>query len=193
MTEDYLSLSQAAARFLATRDGKTVESQEEVFRFVRWYGETRQVDALRGHNVSLYTDVIGQATPESIRRLEAVKSFLSFLKRDGLTTSNLASHLRLRRPTAKARRLAAVQQDRVQLTSAGQAAMKTELESLTAQRPVVAEELRQAMLDKDFRENAPLHAAREKQGHLEARIREIEATLKREMLLIGASRDRRCN
>jgi transcription elongation factor GreA len=34
------------------------------------------------------------------------------------------------------------------------------------------------MLDKDFRENAPLDAAKEKQAHLEMRIQEIEETLK---------------
>ena len=35
-----------------------------------------------------------------------------------------------------------------------------------------------AAADKDFRENAPLQAAREKRGMLEGRIIEIEATLK---------------
>ena len=42
----------------------------------------------------------------------------------------------------------------------------------------MAEDLRRAMADKDFRENAPLDAARENQAHLEARIRDIETTLK---------------
>jgi transcription elongation factor GreA len=44
---------------------------------------------------------------------------------------------------------------------------------------VIAEALHLAMADKDFRENAPLDAARDQQAHLEARIRELEAILKR--------------
>jgi len=52
-----------------------------------------------------------------------------------------------------------------------------ELESLKMERPMIAEQIRLAAADKDVRENAPLEAARERQGHLEARIREIEATL----------------
>ena len=35
-----------------------------------------------------------------------------------------------------------------------------------------------AAADKDFRENAPLHAAREERGHVEGRIKELEGTLK---------------
>ncbi|MFQ6019664.1 MAG: GreA/GreB family elongation factor [Dehalococcoidia bacterium] len=66
----------------------------------------------------------------------------------------------------------------MELTSAGHAALEAELKALGAQRPAIAEELRLAMSDKDFRENAPLDVAREKQAHLEGRIREIEVTLK---------------
>src|SRR4030067_3641992 len=32
--------------------------------------------------------------------------------------------------------------------------------------------------DKDFRQNAPLHAAREERGHVEGRIKELEESLK---------------
>jgi transcription elongation factor GreA len=63
------------------------------------------------------------------------------------------------------------------MTSAGKDALQTELETLKSQRPKIAEELHNARADGDVRENAPLDAAREAQGQLEARIREIEATL----------------
>jgi transcription elongation factor GreA len=50
-------------------------------------------------------------------------------------------------------------------------------------RFAVREDIRKAMLDKDFRENSPLDAAKDKQGHIEARIREIEAMLKRAVIV----------
>jgi transcription elongation factor GreA len=68
--------------------------------------------------------------------------------------------------------------EQIHLTSEGHAALKSELEALQNERPRVAEQIRHAAADKDFRENAPLEAAREHQGHIEGRIRELEATIK---------------
>jgi transcription elongation factor GreA len=50
---------------------------------------------------------------------------------------------------------------------------------------MVVEEIRKAAADKDFRENAPLEAAKEQQGHLEGRIRELESTLKSVTVIRG--------
>jgi len=41
------------------------------------------------------------------------------------------------------------------------------------------------MADKDFRENAPLDAARNEQAHVEARIRELETKLRRAAIIEG--------
>ncbi|MEW6034898.1 MAG: GreA/GreB family elongation factor, partial [Chloroflexota bacterium] len=72
----------------------------------------------------------------------------------------------------------------------GYTRLKTELESLEEQRPHVVEEIRKAAADKDFRENAPLQAAREQQGYLEGRIRELEATLKSAKVVSEQKRER---
>jgi transcription elongation factor GreA len=72
-----------------------------------------------------------------------------------------------------------------QLTAEGQASLSAELEALKARRPGIAEELRRAMMDKDFRENAPLDAAREHQAHVEGRIRQLEAILKHAEVIGG--------
>ena len=49
--------------------------------------------------------------------------------------------------------------------------------------PLLASELQRAMSDKDFRENAPLDALRDQQGHLESRIRDIESALHNAVLV----------
>ena len=54
---------------------------------------------------------------------------------------------------------------------------------LKGRRPQIQQDLARAMADKDFRENAPLDAARNEQGHLEARIREIDADAARAVVL----------
>jgi len=57
------------------------------------------------------------------------------------------------------------------------------------ERPKIAEELRRAASDKDFRENAPLEAAREKQGHVEGQILELENTLKKAKIIEASMRN----
>ena len=173
-----ITLLEAATRYGASLDGDARASAEaEVNRFVRWYGANRLTSELRGHDVSLYGEELGAATAEAKRRADQVRGFLAFLKKEGMTATNLAPHLRLKKSTRVA--VAGAEEHRVvELTAEGHEGLKGELEALEAQRPQVREDIRRAMLDKDFRENAPLDAAKEKQAHLESRIREIEETLK---------------
>jgi len=180
-----LTLSEAASRFVASlRDEARPSAQAEVGRFVRWYGASRTLGELRGHEVSLYAEVLGPATAEANRRADQVRAFFAFLKKEGLVPVNLASHLRLRKANQAATAGTALPQA-VELTRGGVEALQAELESLVSQRLLIREEIRRAMLDKDFRENAPLEAAKEKQGHIEARIREVEALLKRAVVREG--------
>ncbi len=72
----------------------------------------------------------------------------------------------------------------VQLTPEGHERLVQELQTLKDQRPALTEEIRRAAADKDFRENAPLDAARERQGMVEGRIRQLEATLNTASILV---------
>ena len=71
----------------------------------------------------------------------------------------------------------------VKLDLGQKAALEREVEELKGQRPLIAEQLHAAMADKDFRENAPLDAARDAQAHLEARIRTIEDQLRHAVII----------
>ena len=174
------TLWEAASRYLAGLSAESrQESQPEVHKFVRWYGADRPVGELRGHDVAAYAESFGSSAGDAGRRLEAVRSFLAFAKKAGLTPINLATHLRIRRGSAASAPPAGAAAAReVHLTAEGRAALEAELETLRARRPQVAEELRRAMADKDFRENAPLDAARDAQAHMEGRIRALETTLR---------------
>jgi transcription elongation factor GreA len=184
-----VTLGECAASFLETVKGPGRQSAlAELNRFVRWYGEGRPIANIRGHDVATYGESMGPATPETTKRAEQVRAFFVFLKKEGILETNLAPHLRLR----KAGRSTGVQNTSstpgaVELTEDGIAALKAELEDLMHQRLMVREDIRKAMLDKDFRENSPLDAAKDRQGHIEARIREIEAMLKRAVLVDRAA------
>lgn len=187
-TGEPLKLSQAAAMYIATLSGEgRKDSQAEVYRFVRWFGADRPISDLRGHDIALYAESLGTGTPDVVRRAEVVRSFLSFARKEGLTATNLASHLRLRKSPRAGSAVVAPPPKRTQLTEDGYTSLHAELEALKEQRPALAEELRLARLDKDVRENAPLDAALDRQAHIEGRIRELEALLKHADVIGGGT------
>ena len=70
--------------------------------------------------------------------------------------------------------------NRVPLTVRGVQLLRDELKRLKSQdRPRVVEAIAEARAHGDLKENAEYHAAKEQQGFIEARIREIEGKLSR--------------
>jgi transcription elongation factor GreA len=182
--EQKLGLDEAVTMYLATLPPEQrQESQQELNRFVRWYGGDRLMSELGAREIGEYGESVSKRISSSVtdpaKKIEPVRNFLTFAKKRKLTEVNLAPNLRVSKtkkgPLAKRSNNEPAQ---VHLTSEGHAAMKSELETLKDERPRVVEQIRHAAADKDFRENAPLEAAREHQGQLEARIRELEATIK---------------
>jgi len=58
------------------------------------------------------------------------------------------------------------------VTPKGLESLNNEREGLCKQRVTVTEQMRKAIAAKDFREDAPLHAAREQKSQIEGRIQE---------------------
>ena len=175
---DDITLMEAAGRFLATLSGEErIASQAEVERFVRWCGADRMCGKLRAPEVANYADTLVGGVADPIRRAETVKRFLSFAKKAGLTSTNLGTHLRLRKGGPSTGKTARPAPKEIEMSLEQRGALETELASLKAQRPRIIQDIARARADKDFRENAPLDAARQQQAYLEGRIRELEATL----------------
>lgn len=184
------SLEEAASKYLDTVKGSARQpALAELNRFQRWYGLDRPISQIRGHDVALYGEAMGPATADTQKRAEQLRAFLVFLEKNGFVGQKLASHLRLKKAGKSSGGVAhAAQPSEVELTQDGVDALKAELDTLLQTRLAVREEIRKAMLDKDFRENAPLDAAKDKQGHTEARIRDIEGMLKRAVIVDGRAK-----
>src|SRR5689334_8391354 len=70
--------------------------------------------------------------------------------------------------------------DRYPMTPEGHQALSVELKQLqTVERPKISKEIGIAREHGDLRENAEYHAAKEKQGQIEARIAHLEGMLSR--------------
>jgi transcription elongation factor GreA len=173
------NLGEAASRFLAslpTEEGE--KSQQAIYGFVRWYGGKRTLAQLTAHEVENYAERLSSARSNYLSNVEQVRAFLAYAKKQGWSQTNLAAHLKTRKAKTRlspsGRRH---QSTSTPLTRQGYAGLETEITRLKKRRLEVIEEMRRAAADKDFRENAPLDAAREEKGHLEGRLRELEEAL----------------
>ena len=148
------------------------KTQAEVYKFVRWLGLHRKVAELSPADVASYGE---QITPSAIK---PVKSFLTYIWQKKYTKVNLSVHLRAKKVFPKVVAPRQSSQGQITLSAQGYAQLEAELAKLESQRSNVTEELRKAAADKDFRENAPLEAARERKARLEGRIQELKSSLK---------------
>lgn len=125
-----------------------------------------------------YAEQVARSGDDPNKRLEPMRSFLLFARKEGFTKANLSVHLRFSFQTSKRKTATKGHKHReMALTAQGYEELKRELEALKKERPRAQEEIRRAAADKDVRENAPLEAAREYHGHLESRIRELEGII----------------
>jgi len=181
------SLGEAATRYLSQLSPEVREAaQQEVYRFVKWFAFQKSLDEIPVQEVAHYAEKEARAGGDYQARLKAVRDFLTYARKEKLCSSGLAVHLKTSMENSRSRktpgRRGGQQQTLVHMTAGDYESLQKHLAQL---KGVVAEEMRRAAADKDFRENAPLDAARERQGHIEAKIRELEATLAGAMIIGG--------
>ncbi len=182
--------AEALTSFVAAKkEGKkALEGYQELSRFIAWCGKERRVLELSPSEVADYAQHVGISGSDPSQRLTPVKEFLGFLKDEGWVQTGLASHLRVPRTRRASGRKGGGGQslssnDASYMSQEGYDRLVVQLEGLKEERVSVVEDIKRAMADKDFRENAPLDAAKERQGQIEARIRELEAGLSATQIL----------
>lgn len=175
-----LSLKEAATRFLVSLPPEERQaSQSEVYKFTRWYGWEKPFVELAAPDIASYAERLSLSDADYASKLEKVRSFLVYAKKQGWSRGSLASHLKTKKVKTPPRFSAHHDSpEAVLLTQQRYAELEAELASLREKSTQLIGEIRRAAADKDFRENAPLAAAREQRGHIEGQIRELEETLK---------------
>jgi len=171
------SLGEAASSFLATLPPKEGEAgQQAIYGFVRWYGWERLFAELTPREIANYAEQLSLLHTSYLNNLGIVRAFLTYARKQGWNKTNLAAHLKPKK--TKARLPSPTKRTPpTSLTKQGYDELKAELAELKSRRSQSIDEIRRAAADKDFRENAPLDAAREERGYLEGRIRELEEAL----------------
>ncbi len=175
-----LSLGEAASHFLTDLpSGEKGAGQQEIYKFVRWFGWERPLAGLTAAEVANYAERLSLSDTDYIRKLELVRTFLIYAKKKGWSKSSLSTHLKARKGKTRPRSLSRQgSPETIFLTQQGHADLEAELVALRSRSLELIDEIRKAAADKDFRENVPLQAAREQRGYVEGRIAELEETLK---------------
>jgi len=197
-----ISAAEASAHFLQSLDPEKAQQARPVLeRFLAHVGSETEMHTLGGEQVAAFAraELGGEAraADDDVLHLEPVRAFLAYSSRLAFTAENLVPFLHLPIGGGGARGGAGAAEElggnAFFVTREGLTALEQELETAKARRPQIAEDLRAAMADKDFRENAPLDAARDAQAHLEARIREIEDQLRRAVIIDPSQKQGRAN
>jgi len=188
------SLGDAAGLYLASLTAeKKGESQREIYKFLRWFGRDRTFDKISPAQLDDYSENAARSDPGHVERLPLVRAFLSYAKKKGWSEINLGTHLKAKKVKTKTTKN--VRKDNfepISMTKEGFDKMNVELASLKEERQITIEEMTKAAADKDFRENAPFHAAREKKGMIDGRIIEIEATLNAAVVVDNGKHVKNC-
>jgi transcription elongation factor GreA len=174
-----IHLSEALNQYLASlkSGGHKGDGHQELNRFVRWCGRDRNPFELTPPEIGEYAESAG-IWGDSAQKLKPVKSFLAYLGKAGMTRSGLATHLKPTRAKKGPQKVySRAMTEQAELSAEGFSNLQARLEVLKEERIRVVGDIQRAMADKDFRENAPLDAAKERQGLVESSIRELENIL----------------
>ncbi len=187
-----LTLGEALHEYVQTLKPEQRAAQENYVRkYVEHAGENTVIGTLTGSRVESYAEAqIRAADPNAPDRVAALKAWFQYLKKKGYATQNFGIHIRVRRVAGRSSgQQVRIVQAPIELTADGLEARKTELAELKATRPAIVHAIALAREDKDFRENAPLQAAREQLGMTDGRIKQLEADLKRAVVVERTSED----
>lgn len=184
-----ITISEATRHFVSqVGEDERPLYQQELGRFLRWYGRDRLLHEVTPPQVDDYVQEVQKTGADCQSRLLPLKSFLAYAKEKGYTLTNLATVIKIKKGSP--RKAEASSNDRLEgglhyISPEGYRQLEDEVTRLKAMRPQIANELRAAAADKDMRENAPYDAAKEKQGNIEARIRELESALNDTVVMNG--------
>lgn len=180
--------------FMASEPEKLREGVPVIRAFLEAYGMDHDLKELRGEDVSTY---VAENPPESPAELEPLRAFLAYCSRLAFTETNLVPFLQLGPAAGGARGGAGANAElggaAFYVTLDGLKRLEQQFLDEKAKRPMIADKLREAMADKDFRENAPLDAARDEQAHLEMRIRDLEQKLRNAVIIDEGAKAGRAN
>lgn len=185
-----LSLGDAVGRYVAILpEEKKNAAQQEINNFIRWYGgREKTFSSLEGSAVGGYAEQLSQTDTACVQRLELVRGFLTYAFKQHWCTENLSVSVRIvkkSKPKAGTPKKKSRKKEPSFMSQKAHDGIEIELKTLKEKRLAVIEDVRRAAADKDFKENAPYHAAREQKSLIDGKILELEEMLSTSVIMDG--------
>jgi transcription elongation factor GreA len=177
-----LSLGESVGRYLAILpDEKKNAAQQEINNFIRWYGgREKSFAGLEGSAVGNYAERLSRTDAACVQKLELVRGFLTYAHKQHWCQENLSVSVRIiKKINSKTGSTKKKGQKKEPAYMSQQAfnEIEVELKTLKEKRLAVMEDVKRAAADKDFKENAPYHAAREQKSFIEGKILELDGMI----------------
>ena len=188
-SSENVNLGEAAGKYLAILpDEKKNTAQQEINNFIRWYGgREKYMNSLEGVAVGNYAEYLARTDAACAQKLDLVRGFLTYAHKQQWCKENLAVSIRVVKKT-KSKTASAKKKDRKKepayMTRKAFNEIEIELKSLQEKRLAVMEDIKRAAADKDFKENAPYHAAREQKSLLEGKIMALDQMISKAVILV---------
>ena len=184
-------MAEAATSYLnSLAPAKRASQSAGVSHFVMWYGQEKNIKMMSLSLIGRYNDDVGKNSYRSSINVDAVKKFLAYAFKSGWTKEDFSISVRSKTGMKNATNKNSVGKNRRNaITQEGYDNLIVELERLKLLRNETVEQIAEAAADKDLRENAPYHAAKEKCGLIEGQIIDIEDTLKHSYIMTSRDRD----
>ena len=156
------------------------EEAQHLRRFVSWCGPDTRIAAIYPHQIQSYLDQVATSATDPKPCASALRTFFAHASKTGWLDENPATGLRItKRSTKSDPRAAAAQAGNTFISQKRYDELSIELEQHKGEgRERISQLLHAAIKDGDLRENAAYDEAKYQQGMLEARIRELEQTLR---------------
>ena len=177
-----VSLGEAVGKYLAILpDEKKNAAQQEINNFIRWYGgREKTFDGLEGAAVGNYAERLARTDAACVQKLDLVKGFLTYAHKQHWCKENLSVSIRVvkksktKSSAASSTKKKGQKKEPAYMTQIAYNEIEIELKTLQEKRLAVIEDVKRAAADKDFKENAPYHAAREQKSMLDGKIMELD-------------------
>jgi site-specific recombinase XerD len=97
-----VKIAEAAACFIEGISAEERESfQQTISHFARWFGKDRVFCEIMPPEIANYAERLSISDAEYTKKLEIVKVFLAYAKKEGLIKLNLSTHLKSRKCKVK--------------------------------------------------------------------------------------------
>ena len=156
------------------------EEARHLRRFVSWCGPDSRITSIYPHQLQTYLDQVTATAADPKPCASALRTFFSHALKSDWVENNPATGLRItKRATKSNSRAADAQAGSTFISRKRYDELGAELKNHKSEgRERISKLLHAAIKDGDLRENAAYDEAKYQQGMLEARIRELEQTLR---------------